>query len=240
MFHQKYFLGLIILLIVAYIIYYFTIRIKFLEKFNVSPSNSYNINENILDIHKKINISRDIYSSALQKKFENINKIMEINNKIYAQDFILRNLLENFTKEELNKLFPDSPIEVSEIENIGWDEKIKPDSVIFNFDINLINRNVRWIIPIKVWIQLNTKILCEKSIGCVETISQFIRENIISNNEIIKNFKLLDITIENIKKYEIKPMDLSNPDYYQIKNKLYLTEPFLTSREEIRLKNINK
>ena len=235
--YTTYLLGLTILLVITSFLIYNNYN-KVLETFMVSPINSYSVNENKLDIYKKIDISKDIYSSSLEKKFGKIN-LKEMSDKIYANEFVLRNLLQTITKDELNNQFPDGKIEVSEIEMIGWDEVTNSNSVIFNFDINLINRNVMWIIPVKAWIQLDTTQICQQTRGCVETISQLIKDNVIKTSDLSKYFKLIGIKINDIKKNEITGIDPSSPNYFQIKNRLYLTEPFFTSREEIQLKNKN-
>lgn len=240
--YNRYLVGLTILLaITAFTIYIYIYNNKnaTTEKlFNVSPQNSYEVNTNKLDIHNRIDISRDVYSSALENSFESSDIPLEIQNKIYAQEFTLRDTLEKITKDELNKRFPDSPIEVSEIESVGFIENTETNSVIFNFDINLINRRVMWIIPVKVWIKLDATKICEQTLGCVETVSQLIRQNLTNKNDILGYFNLINVRLDNLKKYTIKPIDSSSPDYFQIKNTLFLTEPFLTSGEEMRLKNV--
>lgn len=235
--YTKYLLGLTILLaITAWTIYIYNKNSETL--FNVSPQNSYEVNTNQLDIHKTIDVSRDIYSSYLKKSFEGSYEPLQISNKIYAHEFVLRDILQNITKDQLNKRFPDNPIEVSEIESVGFVENTETNSVVFNFDINLINRRVMWIIPVKVWIKMDATKICEQTKGCVETVSQLIRDNLINKNDILKYFELLNVSLDNIRKYTIKPIDSSSPGYFQIKNTLFLTEPFLTSGEEMRLKNV--
>lgn len=235
--YTKYLLGLTILLaITAWTIYIYNKNSETL--FNVSPQNSYEVNTNQLDIHKTIDVSRDIYSSYLKKSFEGSYEPLQISNKIYAHEFVLRDILQNITKDQLNKRFPDNPIEVSEIESVGFVENTETNSVVFNFDINLINRRVMWIIPVKVWIKMDSTKICEQTKGCVETVSQLIRDNLINKNDILKYFELLNVSLDNIRKYTIKPIDSSSPGYFQIKNTLFLTEPFLTSGEEMRLKNV--
>lgn len=231
--YSKYLLFFTILILFTIMLLYNT---TFIENFDISPSNSYKVKENILDIHENIEQSRNLYIQKLTREWKN-NTFNMVNIKSYAKEFVLRNLLEKVIKDGLNKKFIDEKIIVSEIESIGWYNNL--DEIIFNFEINIINRDKMWIIPVNTWVIFNTKNLCNNNTNCLDLIMQQLKENLLTINDIDKYFQIGFISYTDENKYNVKPNEYL-PEYFQIKNKLHLTEPFLTSREEMGIKNVVK
>lgn len=224
--------NLILFLIIVLIVIYFTNYTK--ETFDVSPSNSFSVNENKLEIHEKIHELREKYITNIKNTWGE-NGLQSLNKSIFAKDYIYKKLLEDFVKDDLNNKFENTKIESGEIEKMG----IKDDgnSVIFNFEILLINRIEMWVFPVEIWVKFNIANLCKEKNNCMILVEQQKGDNLLTDNDIKNNFLLEFVLPIDNKYYTVKPKE-NGFDYFRIKNNLYLTEPFLTSREEMRLKNI--
>lgn len=232
----KYLVGLTILILVTIFFLYYNNFTGNFEHFDISPVNSFNVNENKLDIHKINEESKQQYISNILKEWSGSSQLKPVENKINAKDFVFKKLFETVVKEEFNKKFNKQKIDVSEIEAIGFYNET--NGIIYNFDINLIDRENMWIIPIKVWLKFSTTNICSQVDNCVELITQQLANNLIKMDILKQNCILEFILLNEFKKYNIEPAHYGD-NYFQIKNKLYLTEPFLTSGDEMRLKNID-
>lgn len=224
------------LLIIIFIILIF--KKSSIENFNASPYNSFEVNKNEIEIHESMNEMKNLYIKYVQTIWNPNNwdtKYMISKNKINANIFVFKDFFRKIITRTLNNKFPDKTIEVSEIENIGWYNQ--DNSIIFDFDVNIINRKELWIIPIKAWIKLKSDKICLDIKDCIDIISKKIDDNVIGMEDIESDFELVFVLIDNLQKYDVKPVEYID-NYYQIKNILFLTDPFLTSGEEMRLKNI--
>lgn len=136
------------------------------------------------------------------------------------KEICINKLKENLSKDFLNI----DLISTKEFNNIYW--KDISNNRHYIFDITIFSKNYGFTRIFSVYLILNN-----------------INNYLLDNGEYIPNLNLdnLDITIKYIKEnqYNLENLKLlpGDPlfDYFEIKNKLYLTDPFITSNKDMQI-----
>lgn len=183
--------------------------------------------------------SYDIDSKKLQDVFKEVSKNEDLDTSTYTLysnyiEFPLNNIIKTFLIDYLTMKF-NNKIEINTaIYNMYWKD-IGLDR-LFIFNVNMFNRKIFTARNLKVKI-----IIKQIKNFTKDTNIQDYKTNILPKI-LINSISILSISINNNNNTQLTTIGIDNldPDYYRIKNRLFLMDPFITSNADMIISNSMK
>jgi hypothetical protein len=213
---------------------------KFFNKFTEKFTSNYNI-VGYNNLSLPIKIIPSIYDNETIEITKLLDNIFKVSNcdfdlskyTIYSTyiefpfNNIIKKMIADYIKNNIDT-FTNDKIEInSDINHLYW--KNEGDDRLFIFNVNLLN-NTRFMVR-----NIQVKIL-------IKNIKKFMNDNDYKTNipaaTLISSTDILCIKLDTdnyLRNTDINGFDKLKEPYYQIKNKLFLMDPFLTSGDNIKV-----
>lgn len=223
---------LIFFIILFFILYKFFY--KNVDTFNIVGYNSFKLPSGDLDT---VNFTND-----LQRKLMNIptnidldfnvkNYLLINNNLTFPLDKIFKDYILNYLRK--HNIYANDNIYIQgKIENIYFKDENNIRTYIFMF--NLVNSTLYFSANIKIKLIINNiSLFLDNSRNDGINYPSYINTDDNLKNQLISNMFIKGINLSSNNKFNIPQVDKLYPDYYQIKNTLYLMDPFITSGKDM-------